>query len=155
MEKASSSSPGSRSRSFVSPTLLPVKLEPQETSLERCTRNNDIVINKPDTSSCLVKPRTELRLLPVKQEHPAMAAADETALKWVRDNYVREEMERQRRPLDEIAARCHDREEGGVMILDDTYEEAPGPPKKDSDGAQDDYCDDDYDYTNFYNLLDM
>ncbi|KAE8783891.1 SEC12-like protein 2 [Hordeum vulgare] len=83
METASSSSPGSRSRSSGSSTFLPVKPEPQETPLGWRMRNVDLVINEPNTSYCLVKPKTEPRLLPVKQEHLAMAAADETALNGV------------------------------------------------------------------------
>ncbi|KAI4975343.1 hypothetical protein ZWY2020_048950 [Hordeum vulgare] len=95
-------------------------------------------------------------------------AADETALEWARDNYVREEMESQRRALEEIAARCRVREEGGVVILDDNDEDTLGPSNpvrhsdpgqgcsKDGGGAQDDDGDDDDDdYTNFYKLLGM
>ncbi|KAE8805291.1 Protein kinase APK1A, chloroplastic [Hordeum vulgare] len=53
IKTASFSSSVSRSRSSVSPTLLPVKPEPQETGL-----------------------------VPIKQEHLDMATNDETALKW-------------------------------------------------------------------------
>ena len=84
-----SSSSGSRSRSSRSPALLPVKPEPQETPLGRHTRNTRIN-NEPDASFRLVKPKTEAGLLPVRQEHLAMAAADEAALKWAWDDYVRE-----------------------------------------------------------------
>ncbi|KAE8818741.1 SEC12-like protein 2 [Hordeum vulgare] len=77
------------SRSFWSLTLLPFKPEPLETPLGRRTRNSDIVINEGGSSSCLVKPKTEPVLLPVEQEHLDMAAVDETALKWTRDDYVR------------------------------------------------------------------
>ncbi|KAE8782293.1 SEC12-like protein 2 [Hordeum vulgare] len=125
METVSYSSSGSRSSG--SPAFLPVKTKPQEMPLGRHTRSVDIVIRKPDASSHLVKPKTEPRLLPVKQEHLVMAADDETVLKWARDDYVREEMERQRCALEEIAARRRGREEGGVVILDDNDEEASGP----------------------------
>ncbi|KAE8795813.1 Homeobox protein KNOX3 [Hordeum vulgare] len=105
VETTSSSSSSSRSRSSGLPAFLPVKPEPHETPLGRRMRSAGIVINEPDASSHLVKPKTELGLLPVKKEHLAMVAADETALKWAKDDYVREEMERQRRAVEEIAAR--------------------------------------------------
>ncbi|KAE8782972.1 Homeobox protein KNOX3 [Hordeum vulgare] len=92
METAWSSSSGSRSSWSLA--SLPVKPEPQEIPLGRRTRNGDIVINEPGASSHLVKSKTESGLVPVKQEHLAMATAAETALKWVWDDYVREEMER-------------------------------------------------------------
>ncbi|KAE8780815.1 SEC12-like protein 2 [Hordeum vulgare] len=111
---------GSRSRSSGWP-------KPQETLLGRRKRSAGFVINDLDASSRLVKPKTEPGLLPVKQKHLAMAADDETALTWSRDNYVREEMERQRRALEEIAARLRGREEGGVVVRDDNNEEASGP----------------------------
>ncbi|KAE8819851.1 Cysteine-rich receptor-like protein kinase 10 [Hordeum vulgare] len=58
-----------------------------------------------------------------------MAVDDEAALKWARDDYVREEMEHQRDVMEEIAARHrgHVRKEGGVVILDKSDEEAPTP----------------------------
>ncbi|KAI5001391.1 hypothetical protein ZWY2020_026041 [Hordeum vulgare] len=165
METKSSSSSGSRSRSSGSPAFLPVKPKPEKTPLGRRTRSGGIVINERGASSRLVKPKTEPTLLPVMQEHLAMAVTDETALKWARDDYVREEMERQRRALEEIAARRRGREEDGVVILDDSDEEAPEPSNpirhgdprqgcsKDDDGAQDNECDDNDngsgDYTNF------
>ncbi|KAE8814687.1 Homeobox protein KNOX3 [Hordeum vulgare] len=129
VEAAASSSSGSRSCSFGSPTLLPVQQELQEMSLGRRTCSGGIVINKPDASSHLVKPKAEPGLLPVKQEHLAI------------------------------------RKEGGIVILDDNDEEAPGPSNrvghgdpgqgcsKDIDGVQDD--DDGGDYTKFYKLLGM
>ena len=40
---------------------------------------------------------------------------------------VRQEMERQRCALEEIVARRCGREEGGIVILDDSDEEAPWP----------------------------
>ncbi|KAI5017474.1 hypothetical protein ZWY2020_042362 [Hordeum vulgare] len=164
METAPSSSSGSRSSgSPASPPL--VKPEPHERLLGRRTRSCGIVINEPGATSRLVKPKTEPRLLPVKQEHLAMTADDETTLKWAWDDYAREEIERQRRALEEIAARRRGREEDDVVILDDSNEEASGPSNpvrhddprqgcsKDGGGAQDD--DDDSDYTNFYKLLGM
>ncbi|KAE8781999.1 SEC12-like protein 2 [Hordeum vulgare] len=164
MKMVSSSSSGSRSLSVGSPALLPVKPELQETPLGWRTRNRGIVINELNATSRLVKPKTEPGLLPVKQEHLTMAADDETALKW--DNYIREEMERQRRALEEIVARRRAHEEDGVVILDDNDEEVPGPCdhvrqadpvqgcSKDDGGAQDDDDnDDDNDYINFYKLL--
>ncbi|KAE8766580.1 putative WRKY transcription factor 35 [Hordeum vulgare] len=135
--------------------------------LGRRTCSVDIVINEPDTYSCLVKPKTEPGLLPVKEEHLALAIDDETALKWEWDDHAREEMERQSRALEEIAVRrpgC----EGGGVILEDSDEEATGPSNpvrhddpgqgcsKDDGGTQDDDDDDDDgDYTNFYKLLGM
>ena len=106
----------------------------------------------------------------VKQELLDMAVANETVLKWARDDYVREEMERQRRALEEIATRRRGCDEGGLAILDDNNEEAPEPSNpvrhgdpgqgcsKDGDGVQDDDGggdDDGSDYTNFYMLLGM
>ncbi|KAE8779539.1 Cysteine-rich receptor-like protein kinase 10 [Hordeum vulgare] len=77
-------------------------------------------------------------------------------------------MERQRRALEEIAARRCGREEGGVVILDESDEEASMPSNpvrhgdpgqgcsKDGGGAGDNGNgnDDNY-YTNFYKLLGM
>ncbi|KAE8767009.1 hypothetical protein D1007_61685 [Hordeum vulgare] len=117
METTSSSSSGSRSRSSGSHVLLPVKTEPLETPLGWRMRNGVIVINEGGSSSRLAKPKTEPALLPVKQEHLDMAVDDETSLKWARDDYVREEMERHRLG----------REEGDIVILDDSDEEAPRP----------------------------
>ena len=47
-----------------------------------------------------------------------MVATDEAALKWTREDYIREEMERQCCALEEIAARRRGREEGVIVILD-------------------------------------
>ena len=41
---------------------------------------------------------------PVKKEHQDMAD-DETSLKWAKEDYIREQMERQRQAFEEIAAR--------------------------------------------------
>ncbi|KAE8795936.1 Cysteine-rich receptor-like protein kinase 10 [Hordeum vulgare] len=123
--------------------------------------------NEPGVSSRLIKPKTEPALLPVKQEHLAMAADDETAFRWAWDDYVREEMERQCRTLEEVAARRPDHEEDGVVILDDSNENAPGPSNpvrhgdpgqgcsKNDGVAQDDNDNDGDDYTNFCKLLGM
>ncbi|KAE8772421.1 Cysteine-rich receptor-like protein kinase 10 [Hordeum vulgare] len=90
-----------------------------------------------------------------------MAAADESTLKWARDDYVQEKMERQRCALEKIAARRRGREKDGVVILDDSDEETPGPsnPVRHDDEWQG--CskedggvhDDDNDCTNFYKFL--
>ncbi|KAI5006872.1 hypothetical protein ZWY2020_042084 [Hordeum vulgare] len=165
MESTTSSLSGSRSRSSGSPALLPMKPEPQETPMGRHTCNIGIVINEPDASSFrLVRPKTEPGLLPVKQEHLAMAADDEATLKWARDDYVREEMERQRRTPEEIAARRCGCEDGVVVILDVSDEEAPAPVCLRDPGqcsSKDDALvggndkDNDDDYTTFYKLLGM
>ncbi|KAE8772074.1 putative WRKY transcription factor 35 [Hordeum vulgare] len=98
-----------------------------------------------------------------------MAVAEETTLKWAWDHYIREEIQRQRRALEEIAGQRRGRVEDGVIILNDNDKKAPGPSNpvrhddpgqgKDGGGAQDDDSDndgdDDGDYTNFYKLLDM
>ncbi|KAE8780421.1 putative WRKY transcription factor 35 [Hordeum vulgare] len=110
-EMVSSSSSDSRSRSSRSSALLPVKPEPKEELLEWRAGTDGVVTNEPGASSYLIKPKLELSLLRVKQEHLAMATDDETTLKWARDDYVREEMERQHRALVEIAARCRGRKE--------------------------------------------
>ncbi|KAE8801201.1 hypothetical protein D1007_23227 [Hordeum vulgare] len=158
----SSSSDGSGSRSSKSPTLLTVKPEPQETPLGRRTRSVEIVINEPDASSSrLVRPKTEPELLPVKQEHLAMAVNDEAALKSARNDYVREEMGAPAlRPGGD--RRPSPRPRGGrLIILDGSDEEAPAPIRlgnpwegsiKDdtpTGGNGDDY------YSAFYKLLDM
>ncbi|KAE8811993.1 putative WRKY transcription factor 35 [Hordeum vulgare] len=52
-----------------------------------------------------------------------MAADLDTGLKWSCDDYGWEEMERQRRALEEIAPRRRGREEGDVIVLDDSDEE--------------------------------
>ncbi|KAE8768752.1 putative WRKY transcription factor 35 [Hordeum vulgare] len=103
----------------------------------------------------------------VKQEHVEMAADLDTDLKCSRNDYFREEMERHRRALEEIAVRCRGREEGGVIVLDDgdletltqttlVCNDDPGQgcskdDAHDGDGGADD--DDDDDYNAFYQLL--
>ncbi|KAE8778194.1 hypothetical protein D1007_48899 [Hordeum vulgare] len=78
------------------------------------------------------------------------------------DDYVREEMERRRRALEEIAARLRTREEGGVVIFDESDEEVPVPVRlgdpgqgssKDGAGAGNNNDDGDDNYTTFYKLL--
>ena len=64
----------------------------------------------------LVRPKTEPGLLPVKKEHEDMAAADETALKWAKADYVREQVERQHRAYEEIKARRRGRDKGGIIV---------------------------------------
>ncbi|KAE8785833.1 Cysteine-rich receptor-like protein kinase 10 [Hordeum vulgare] len=141
--------------------------------LGRRTSSAWIVINELGASSSrLVRPKTELRLLPVKQEHLAMAVDDEAALKWARDDYVQEEMEHERRALEEIATRRHGREEGGGVILDESDEEASAPVRLGNRGqgrikddapvggnfdtpAGGNSDDGDDDYTTFYKLLVM
>ncbi|KAE8818917.1 SEC12-like protein 2 [Hordeum vulgare] len=99
MEMTSSSSSGSHSHSSGSPTLLTVKPEPRVMSLGQCTCNDALVINEggvpsPSASSSrLIKPKTEPTLLHMKKDHEAMAADEETGLKWVWDGYILQEME--------------------------------------------------------------
>jgi hypothetical protein len=62
----------------------------------------------------------------VKQEHVERAADLEDGLKWSRDDYDQEEMECQRRALEEIVERRRGREVGGIIILSDD-EDAPLP----------------------------
>ena len=127
MEPGSSSSSGSGSPA----ALCPVKPEPEETLLGRRTRSGALVINeggRPSPHSLrLVQPKTEPGLLPVKKEHEEMAADDETILKWAKADYVREQVERQRRAYEEIKARRRGREEGGIVVLDSGEEDKAGP----------------------------
>ena len=76
-------------------------------------------------------------------------------------------MERQCRALEEIATRLRGREEGVIVILDESGEEAPalsnpiclGDPgqgfSKNGSGVGGNSDDGDDDYTNFYKLLGM
>lgn len=195
MEAASSSSSHSSHSSHSSgATRTPpvaVKAEPGVLSpLRRSGRSSGgITINEgrrrepspPRGHLRLVRPKTEPGTpAVVKQEHLDMATADdEAALKWARDDYVREEVERQRRALEEIEARHRARREeeiAGLIILDDDSDgEAPGPSNPDlhrfgdagqgcsrdggrgapdGDGSDGD-GDDGGDYTDFYKLLGM
>jgi hypothetical protein len=132
---SSSSSSRSSSHSSGSPALLSVKAEPVETPLGRRTRGAALVINEGGRAtsaptSRLVKLKTEPGLAPVKSEHADMAALDdEAAMKWAREDWARLEMERQRRALEEIAARRRGRDEGGFVVLEDSDDEAPPPAK--------------------------
>uniref|UniRef100_R7WA37 ABC transporter domain-containing protein n=1 Tax=Aegilops tauschii TaxID=37682 RepID=R7WA37_AEGTA len=66
-------------------------------------------------------------------------------------------MERQRRALEEIAAWRRGRDEGGVIVLKDSDEEAPPPtnPVRQGDPGQGCNKDGGGDYTAFYKLLGM
>ncbi|KAE8814043.1 Cysteine-rich receptor-like protein kinase 10 [Hordeum vulgare] len=115
------------------PSLATVKAKPQETSERRRSRGGNLVINEgrrqpspPHGHLRLVRPKKEpVTLMVVKQEHAEMAADLDSGLKWSRDDYVREEMERERRALEEIVPRCRGSEEGGVIVLPDSDEETP------------------------------
>ena len=176
MEPGSSSSSGFGS----SAALRPVKPEPEETPLGRRTRSGALVINEgarpsppglaPGRHSLrLVRPKPEPGLFPMKPEHVEMAAPDdESALKWAKEDYVREQVRRQRRAYAELQAWRCGREEGGVIVLDSDEEAEAGPsnaPPRVGDpgqgcsrdcggsgGARDDDGDD---YTRFYRLLGM
>ena len=79
-------------------------------------------------ASRLIRPKTEPALGPVKCEHNDEAAFDdEAAMKWAREDWARLEMERQRRALEEIAARRCGRDEGGVVVLEDSEYVTPPP----------------------------
>ena len=159
-----------------SPAAFAVKHEPQDTAgespLGRRTRSGTLTIPEKGRGGRMrrVRPKTESEppLLPMKPEHLAMAAADETAMRWAREDYVREQVARQRRALEELKARhpCPVREVDGVLYIDSDEEEA-GPSRvgdpgqgcsRDGGGWQGD-DDDDYDgggdYTDFYKLLGM
>jgi len=96
-----------------------------------------------------------------------MAAADETALKWAKADYVREQVERQRWAYEEIKARRRGSDEGGIVVLDSDEKDAPEPSNPPCIGDPGQWCnrdggsaggtqggDDDY-YTQFYRLLGM
>ena len=64
----------------------------------------------------------------MKPEHVEMAAPDdESALKWAKEDHVREQVRRQRRAYAELQARRRGREEGGVIVLDSDEEDEAGP----------------------------
>ncbi|XBI13913.1 hypothetical protein VPH35_140579 [Triticum aestivum] len=179
MEPGSSSSSGSGS-----PALCPVKPEPEETPLGSRARSGALVINEPSPATAptrrslrLVRPKPEPDMLPVKSEHAGMVAPDdESALKWAREDYVREQVRRQRWAYLETQAcsRAEERrrvaEEGGVIIIDSDDEGEAGPSSAVGDPdegcsrhaageARGDDDDDDNggggDYTRFYRLLGM
>lgn len=132
----------------------------------RRTRSSDVRIADSTPASgrlVLVAPKPEPSLPPEYEEIARRGFSDEDALRWTRD-----EMVRQRRALEEIAARKRGREdEHGVVILDsDDDEDAPGPsnpPRQPGEGCSrdggrgggDDDEDGGGDYTRFYSLLGM
>ncbi|KAE8794950.1 hypothetical protein D1007_30143 [Hordeum vulgare] len=128
---AGSFSSSSCHSSGTTPPLIIVKVEPQETSKRRHSRGVNLIKNEgrrqpspPRGHLRLVRPNKEpLTPLVVEQEHAEMVANLDTDLKWPRDDYVRNEMKRQRRALEEIAARCRGRKKCGVLILSDSDEE--------------------------------
>ena len=69
--------------------------------------------------------KTEQGLAGVKTE-PGLD--DAAALKWAWEDWAWLELERQRRALQEIAARRRGRDEGGVVVLDNNNDDAPLPP---------------------------
>nr|XP_020195236.1 uncharacterized protein LOC109781065 [Aegilops tauschii subsp. strangulata] len=165
--RASSSSSG---RSTGSPCLRPIKPEPQDMHVSRRTRSSGIRIADSTPASgrlVLVAPKPEPSLPPEYEELVRRGFSDEDALRWARDDYLRDEMVRQRRALEEIAARKRGRKDKhGVVILDsDDDEDAAGPSNpprqlgkgcsRDSGRGGGDDDDDDGDYTRFYSLLGM
>ncbi|KAE8786131.1 putative WRKY transcription factor 35 [Hordeum vulgare] len=124
-------SPDSRSFGEATP---PVAVKPKDTPLDRRSRRGNLVINKghhpslPRDHLPLVKPKKEpASIVVVKKEHGAMAADVDAGLKWSHDDYSRVEMEHERHALEEIDVRCHDREEGDVIVLYDRKDDATGP----------------------------
>ena len=114
---ASSSSSG---RSSGSPSLLPIKPEPQDTPISQRTRSSGVrIAESSPTSARLVRPKVEPGLPAEYEAIVRRGFSDEAALKWARDDYLR----------DEIAARQRGHEdENGVVILDsDEDEDAPRP----------------------------
>ncbi|XP_044356403.1 uncharacterized protein [Triticum aestivum] len=177
MEPGSSSSSGSGS-----PALRLVMPEPEGTPLGRRVRSGALIINEPlpaiaptRHSLRLVRPKPEPNVLPVKPEHSTMVAPeDESALKWAKEDYVREQVRRQRRACLETQARSHAEarrraEEGGVIVIDSGDEDEAGPSSAVGDPGEgcsrdpgeacsrvhDDDDDVDGDYTRFYRLLGM
>ena len=116
----------------------------------------------------LVWPKPEPDMLPVKSEHAGMVAPDdESALKWAKEDYIREQVRRQCRAYLETQARRR-AEEGGVIVIDSDDEGEAGPSSApprvgdpgqgcSTDAAGDARDDDDGggDYTRFYRLLGM
>ncbi|KAE8800666.1 Homeobox protein KNOX3 [Hordeum vulgare] len=122
---ASSSSSGSRSSG--TPPLAAVKAEPVETPNRRRTRcGGNLIINEggpTDGRPRLVRPKKgPVTPAAIKPEHAAMPADFDTGLQWACDDYVREEMERKRRTLEEIVER-RPLEEADVIILSDDEKE--------------------------------
>ena len=166
---------GSSSSSGGSPCLhlCPVKPEPQGTPVSARTRSSGVRIGdnaSPTGRFVLVEPKPEPGLPAEYEEIARRGFSDEDAMRWARDDYLRDETVRQRRALEEIAARKRGREdEHGVVVLDsdDDDDDAPGPSNpprqpgegcsRDGGGGDDDDDDDDDggDYTRFYRLLGM
>ena len=161
---ASSSSSG---RSTGSPCLRPVKPEPQDTLVSARTRSSGGANASPLTGRfVLVEPKPEPGLPAEYEEIARRGFSDEDAMRWSRDDYLREEMVRQCRALEEIAAHKRGREdEDGVVVLDSDDDDAPGPsnpPRQPGEGCSRDGGggaggddDDGGDYTRFYSLLGM
>ena len=164
--------PGASSSSSGSPCLRPVKPEPQDTPISARTGSSGVRIganaSPPTGRFGLVEPKPEPGLPAEYEERARRGISDEDALRWARDDYLRDEMVRQRRALEEIAARKRGREdEHDVVILDsDDDEDAPGPsnqPRQPGEGCSrdggrgggDDDDDGGGDYTRFYSLLGM
>ena len=160
---------GSSSSSGGSPCLhlRPVKPEPQGAPVNARTRSSGVRIgdnaSPPTGRFVLVEPKPEPGLPVEYEEIPRHVFSDEDALRWARDDYLRDEMVRQRRALEEIAARKHGREdEHGVVVLD-SDDAPPGPsnpPRQPGEGCSrdgggvggggdDDDDDDGGDYTRF------
>ncbi|KAE8808481.1 Homeobox protein KNOX3 [Hordeum vulgare] len=104
--ESSSSSSGSRSSGAA---MLPdaIKPEPREMLLRWRSRGGNLVINEgrhqpspPRAHHRLVKTKKEpTTTVAVKQEHEAMVVELDASLKWSRNDYMREEVERERRAL--------------------------------------------------------
>ena len=146
---ASSSSSG---RSSDSPCLRPVKPEPQDTPVSARTRSSDVRIDNSAPASgrlVLVMPKPEPGLPAEYEEIARHDFSDEDALRWARDDYLRDEMVRQRRALEEIAARKRGREDAAGPS---------NPPRQPGKGCSRDDGrggGDGDDYTQFYSLLGM
>ncbi|KAE8813351.1 putative WRKY transcription factor 35 [Hordeum vulgare] len=155
--KGSSSSYSSRSSS-TPPSLATVMAEPQDTSERRHSRVSNLIINEGRCQP--LTPCGHLRLARQEEEgadnavggHQAGARRDGCRPghrpKVVVRDYIREEIERHRRVLEEIAAHRHGREEVDIIVLNDSDKETPvqtapvrnGNPGQgcSKDGAEDD-----------------
>ena len=99
------------------------------------TRNSGVRIganaSPPTGRFVLVEPKPEPGFLAEYEEIARRGFSDEDAMRWARDDYLHDETIRQRRALEEIAARkrgCED--EHNVVVLDsddDDDDDAPGP----------------------------
>ena len=136
-------SSSSSSHSSGSPTLYNIKAEPTETPLGRCSRSASIVINEGGCASSapprLVKPKMEPGLAAVKTETGLAGVKteldDAAAMKWAQEDWAQLELERQCRALEEITARRRGRDEGGVVVLYNSDNDAP-PPVRQGDFGQ-------------------